>query len=168
MLSMASGFDVFAANLNDIGTLVLGYVLLLGIFWLYFSFVERDIQGIALKHGQQLIYGHLPLHLSLGLIANVIHFALHHGDIGDVTFKVLAFVSMTVLIFSLQLIRLSYIRLIPLKKTIVINLVKVVVLGLILLSSPPRIVVLATCIVVLAIAIGLNHHSRKSISIQVK
>ena len=168
ILSITNSLNVISSDWEARIVILLGYVLILGVFWLYFSFIEKDIQGIPMKHGQSLIYGHLPLYLSLGLIANLIYFSIPGHPIDNTVFSILVLSSMTLLLVSLQLIRISYLKHEPALRTLFFLVLKIGVLVAILSIGLPKIIVLTTCILLLLATYGLHHRSRKKLRLAVK
>jgi low temperature requirement protein LtrA len=56
---------------------VLGFVVLVAAWWLYFTLTEERIVGKELGHGQRIVYGHLPLYAGLAIVANFVRFAIN-------------------------------------------------------------------------------------------
>lgn len=163
IVSITNGVAIFSMEMEGLVTIVLGYTLLLSIFWLYFSFMEKEIHGIQLFHGQQLIYGHLPLYLSLGLIANVIYFSIPNHPILNDNFIILVITAMSLLVISLQLIRLNYVKHVKKWNTLILLSVKISLLLLMVFLDLSKMILIAGCIGILLITAFVHQKSRKQL-----
>ncbi len=54
---------------------LIGFIMAAGIWWHYFESSEHTAEDEQKNSGQLIIYGHLFMYMSLGVIASVVHFA---------------------------------------------------------------------------------------------
>lgn len=56
---------------------LLGFIITVSIWWHYFESTEHDSEKAANGAGHSIIYGHLFVYLSLGILANVIRYGIN-------------------------------------------------------------------------------------------
>lgn len=57
---------------------VLGFIIAVSVWWHYFESSEHIAGEDRKSSGQSVIYGHLLTFMSLGIVANVVHYGFHH------------------------------------------------------------------------------------------
>ncbi|NGZ76457.1 low temperature requirement protein A [Saccharibacillus alkalitolerans] len=78
ILVIVNGLREGHAGFDTILTAVLGFGIAVSLWWHYFESSEHIAAEDRKSSGQSVIYGHLLTFMSLGLIANVVHYGFHH------------------------------------------------------------------------------------------
>lgn len=84
--------------------LLLGFIITIAIWWHYFEASEKALKETRVSSGHSVIYVHLFTFLSLGIVSNVIRYALNH-ELAHASFAWLAlsgfglYVLSTIIIF---------------------------------------------------------------------
>jgi len=76
VLSLSKSFEQLDWSLLALTMAASGFIMVCGLWWLYFDNIERRISGQTLGHGQAIIYSHLLIYAGLGGLAAMIQFAV--------------------------------------------------------------------------------------------
>ncbi|MBU0799507.1 MAG: low temperature requirement protein A, partial [Alphaproteobacteria bacterium] len=107
MMTLTGNVNVLALSPVTMAMVLCGFILVCGLWWLYFDNIDRRINGHELGHGHGIIYSHLLLYIGLGGVAAMIRFAvipeLHLTD-----YKYMAAFAVLSFMVALQFLHLIY------------------------------------------------------------
>lgn len=157
VLSLATSFEALSWTATTVAMATSGFILICGLWWLYFENIEHGIVGKKLAHGHGIIYSHLIIYLALGMIAAMIRFAVI-PELSLTDYKLLSAFGLFGFMFSLQFLQFIYY---PQKSRG--NLIRNAVLfnitfGALLFLAPSISVVIVGAMVLVVAYAMLDHH----------
>ena len=69
IVAVVTGISHIEWHASELITAISGFALAVGIWWLYFEFLERFIVGEINTTGHMYLYGHIPLYIGVTLLA---------------------------------------------------------------------------------------------------
>ncbi len=78
ILVIVNGLREETVTMNTVAAALIGFVMAVAIWWHYFESSEHTAEEEQKNSGQLIIYGHLFMYMSIGIIASVVYYGFHH------------------------------------------------------------------------------------------
>jgi len=163
ILSLSNSFETISWQFSSITMAFCSFVMVCGLWWIYFETIDHSILGKKLGNGQSIIYSHLLIYAGLGGIAAMIRFAVI-PELNLIDYKILTAFSIFSFIFALQFLQIVYSTK-ENRKYLLMNIILFNILFITLLIFSPSITVIMVGITIL-ITIYVSTNYRKNLRLK--